>query len=69
MCLRGVSEYMLCEFDLDGRNHSKTFSVDRKSHGAFVREKNLDQNFDLTQKLEQFSERKNVDFVKDSYVK
>ena len=37
--------------------HSKTCSIDRKSHGAFVK-KNLDQKFDLTQKLEQFSEKK-----------
>ena len=56
----GVSETMLCEFDLDGRNSLKNV-LNRQEITWSVCEKNLDQKFDLTQKLEQFSERKKVD--------
>ena len=37
---------------------SKTCSVDRKSHSAYVR-KNLDQKFGFKKKLEHFFENKN----------
>ena len=73
--VRGGSGNIVEHFFCEGRNSLKNMLSRQEITRSVCEEKNLDQKFDLTQKLEQFYEKKYPpplkfqDFVKDSYVK
>ena len=56
--LGGVSEKMLCEFDLDGRDSLKDVFNRQEITRSVCEKKNLDQKVIIEKELEHFSEKK-----------